>query len=421
MTLKEKYRRWIILFVLSIGGGAIYLLPYLRYPYYDSLITAFGFTNTQLGVLMSIYGITNIFSYFIGGLLADNFQARYLITFSLIGTGLLGFYYATFPDFTGAVVVHCLWSVTTIMTFWAPLIKSIRLLGNDSIQGRLFGFKDTGFAVFALAYSSIALQFFNSADEFGGVLGLKNVILIYSTTLIVSGICSYFFIPLHNDYTGKQVENGTSPSKKNWKMLGRPELWLAASIIFCAYSIHTGIAFTIPYATNAFGISIALGASLGIIRTYGVQLIGCPIGGFIVDGIRSSTKFLSSAFGFVIVLIVGFIAIPAVPDLVLTMMTLMMLVAICLSAMRAVYFVPLAELKIRDKDLGLATGLMSVIGFLPDAILSTIFGKFLDEYPGEDGYKLIFVSLLGIAIIGIICSVLLFNKVRTIHKESLSV
>jgi len=90
----------------------------------------------------------------------------------------------------------------------------------------------------------------------------------------------------------------------------------------------------------------------------------------------------------------------------------MMLITLSILTMLSVYFVPLAELKIKDRNLGKAAGSLSVIRFLPDALLYTFFGNFLDEHPGKAGYKLIFGSLAGFAVSGIICSMVLFQKIK---------
>jgi len=52
---------------LCLSGGIIYLLPFLREVYYIPLQKALHLSNTQLGVLMSVFGTTALISYFPGG------------------------------------------------------------------------------------------------------------------------------------------------------------------------------------------------------------------------------------------------------------------------------------------------------------------------------------------------------------------
>jgi len=147
-------------------------------------------------------------------------------------------------------------------------------------------------------------------------------------------------------------------------------------VIFSAYSLHTGISYAIPYLTNAFGVSIALGATMGIIRVYAIQMFGGPLGGFIVDKIRSSTKFLSIAFGLVLISVTGFIITPVKPNFIFLAIAIMMLITVSISAMRGVYFVPIAELQIKDHHLGLAAGSLSVIGVFAGRPSLRIFWEF---------------------------------------------
>ena len=81
------------------------------------------------------------FSYFVGGIVADKFSARKLLTFSFIVTGLLGLWFSTFPGFTTSRIIFVLMGISTIITYWSACVKATRMLGDSSEQGRLFGKK----------------------------------------------------------------------------------------------------------------------------------------------------------------------------------------------------------------------------------------------------------------------------------------
>ena len=51
---------------------------------------------------------------------------------------------------------------------------------------------------------------------------------------------------------------------------------------------------------------------------------------------------------------------------------------------------------------GTATGVISVIGYLPDAFMNLLIGNKLDQYPGAAGYKYIFTYMIGFAVAGVI-------------------
>ena len=69
--------------VLSLSGGVIFFLPFLQEVYYKPLAKALSLSNTEVGSLMSAFGITSMISYFPGGWLADRVSPRKLITVAL--------------------------------------------------------------------------------------------------------------------------------------------------------------------------------------------------------------------------------------------------------------------------------------------------------------------------------------------------
>jgi hypothetical protein len=54
----------MIMACLSLSGGLIYLLPFHREVYYLPLQKALQISNTQLGVLMSVFGAVGLLTYF---------------------------------------------------------------------------------------------------------------------------------------------------------------------------------------------------------------------------------------------------------------------------------------------------------------------------------------------------------------------
>lgn len=122
-------QKWVTLIVVAIAGGLMTKLPYLRETYMEPLQAATGATKTQLGMLMSAYGIVNFICYFPGGILADKFSAKSLIVVSCFGTALAGFWFYTMPSFVWLLVIHGIFAITTVFTFWAAMVKVINNLG----------------------------------------------------------------------------------------------------------------------------------------------------------------------------------------------------------------------------------------------------------------------------------------------------
>lgn len=73
-----KFARVFSLLLIIVAASAVYELPYIRYYYYDVMMEALGVTHTQMGTMMSVYGIVAMICYFPGGWLADRLSCRKL-------------------------------------------------------------------------------------------------------------------------------------------------------------------------------------------------------------------------------------------------------------------------------------------------------------------------------------------------------
>lgn len=406
--MTKKHNKWFILFIICLGGAVIYIFPYLQYTFYDSMMEMLGFTNTQMGNIMSVYGSLNLIAYFIGGIIADKFSTRKLLTFSLVVTGLTGFWFATSPSFTSMIIIHVIWSFTTIFTYWPAAIKAVKLLGTSEEQGRLFGIREALNCFGTLIFASLALVLFNRMGE-----NFKVVVIYYSIIYVVVGILTFIFLP----ETGIDKEERPKLFEGIGYVLKQPSIWVIGFVIFFGYSVGSALGKLTPYLTAVFGMTATTAAIVGTISEYGVANVGAVAGGFISDKMKSSTRCLKYCFVLMAILLVGFVAIPGKPNFLLVAIVMGLSIKLIQTAVRGVYFVPLDEAKIPDKYVGTAAGVVSVIGFLPDAFLGTVYGNILDSFPGEAGFKYIFGSLIAFCIIGYFLTVVLIKMLKKNKDE----
>lgn len=403
--LNPKFKRWIMLIILAAGGGTIYQLPYLRYAYYDSMALSLGLNNTQLGIAMSLYGFVAMICYFPGGWIADRISGRKLLTCSFILTGLGGFFFATMPSYTSTLILHAYWAVTTTLTYWAALIKATRQLGDSSEQGRIFGLLEGGRGLFSTLFGLALLAVFTKlgADTFG----LQAVIIGYSGLSILIGIITWFVFEDKNDgeKTGALVSDVVSVIKM-------PEIWLIALIIFSTYTMYAGQSYITPYITQVFGGSVTLGAFLGLLRTYFLQLAGAPVGGLLADKVRSSTRILVAGFIAILVCLVVFLLLPPKEAFLPIVIVTMIVMAFGVYAVRGIYFATIDEARIPMHLTGAAVGFVSLIGFTPDAFIYIVIGKWLDNNPGALGYRYMFIYMIVVGIIGFIVSLVFLGKLK---------
>ena len=142
-TRSATAQRIIYLVGLIIAGEAVYALPFHITRFFrPTVLEVFSFSNTELGSALGVYGIVAMISYFPGGPLADRFPARKLLAFSLWSTAVGGLYMASLPGYQGALLLWGFFGVTTILLFWASLIRATRDWGGHDAQGRPVNFID---------------------------------------------------------------------------------------------------------------------------------------------------------------------------------------------------------------------------------------------------------------------------------------
>lgn len=201
--------RWFTFIVLVIGGGTVFKLSSLKDAFYVPMQEFMNLSNTQIRLALSVYGIVQTVGNFASIYIADRFSKKILIPFSLVCVGLVGIYISTFPSFYGILIAWGLLSLFGEVVYWPVLLKAIRLLGDSTQQGRLFGFLEAGRGVIDTIVAFSALGIFLLLGSGAG--GLKVAILFYSACVIIAGILAYFL--LEDDKINTQDEQGNEISK----------------------------------------------------------------------------------------------------------------------------------------------------------------------------------------------------------------
>lgn len=408
---KLDWRKYLIIFIIASGTTVMYSLPYLKSTFYDPMRLALGLEHQQLGNLLSVYGILATVFYFFGGFLADKFSAKKLMSLSLISTGILGFYFATFPSYQMLLVIFALWGITTIFTFWAASMKVIRMLGNENEQGKLFGLNEGLSGIAGVVVSFIGLYLFQIFDDV--TIGFKYVVWLYSGLSVICGVLILMLIK------EKKVEGEKSASFKELAgAIKMPKAWLIGLIVFSTYMVFSSLTYLSPYLSDVFKVSLAVISALSIIRTYAIKMGASPAAGFLVDKVGSSLKILSIGFILIGICEALFLVLPRSESFVVVAVLNMVILSIVLFGFRGIYFATVAESRIPIEKTGAVIGIASFIGFCPDAFFYTLVGGWLDK--GEQGYTYLFILCLICAVIGFVsCNVLL--KMNASDKETVKV
>ena len=394
---------------LILAGESIYMLPYLRKSFQTSMEATFGLSSLEVGVLNALFGILALVCYLPGGWVADRFSARRLLTLSLVATGVGGLYMATVPGYAGLLAVHAFWGVFSILTFWAALIKAVRLWSEPGEQGRAFGILDGGRGVVGAGLGSIAALCFGLAATVES--GLIAVIVVYSTASILAGVAIWFSVPDdHDKFSENQSEDGRQHVLESIRQtVRRSEVWLIALIIFCAYFSFLGTYEFPAYAERGFDRSKEFGAWLGAFRDW-LRPAAAVIAGIIADRV-SASKAIRAAF---VVLILSYASLSLLPPAFSPISLLWVQVtatALAVFALRGIYFALLEESGIPMHLTGIAVGTISMIAYTPDIFAPVLAGWLVDSSPEVLGYRLYFGFLAGIAAIGFAATIFIRQRV----------
>ncbi len=413
-------KRLLAMVALVVAGEMIFSLPF-HLPRYlrPSVLEGFNLTNSELGDIFAVYGVTAMLAYFPGGLIADKFNPKILIIISLVATAIGGIYLATFPGVIGLAFLYAYWGITTIFLFWAGLMKSTREWGGDEAQGRAFGFLEGGRGLAAAVFASIAvwlfaqgiptLEIINQADR---RQALSSVIFLYTGLTFLAAISVVIWLP-NNEKSGTYKPLKTSVLK----MLLRLDIWLIAIVITCAYCGYKGLDNYALYAHQVLGMSEVESASF-ISKTAYLRIFAAISAGLLADRIQAN-KTLIFLF-LTLFLSYSFLGIWGGPEeLIYFIIINVIITLLAVFALRGVYFAMLEETKIPARNTGSAVGLVSVVGYTPDIFLAPIGGRILDASPGAEGHLNYFWLLSAISLVGVIAAVALYfcNKYLTRGKE----
>ncbi|HEV3430467.1 MAG TPA: MFS transporter [Paraburkholderia sp.] len=413
-TTSGTMQRYGQLLLLVLAAGAIYPILYLRQVYQTTMLDVFHIDNAQLGYLYSVLGIIFFLSYLPSGWLADRVAPRLLICFSLIGTGALGLWYSTAPSFHVLLVIFCCWGLTTGLTFWASVLKRVRMIAGANEQGRFFGLLDGGRGLVEALLATVALALFAAATGSGRgeAAGLRHVIFLYSFTCIGIGALMSFFkdaAPVQDD-AQNAADATQTPARgallNDLATLAKiPQLWLVAAVVFCGYQIF--------WATYSFSAYLQQGemhmtvVAAGMVTTLKLWMrpLGGIGGGYLGDRL-SNLRVLIWAMFLAVAGLIGLILLPSLRNMAL-LGAVVLFIGLMTYAIRGLYWTLLDYCAIPMRITGLAIGLVSLIGYSSDIFLPLLNGYITEHYAGMVGYQFYFAYVAAIGTLGGIAALVL--------------
>lgn len=416
---KKNVKRFLLLFALGIAYGFMYVMPYMKSSFYDQMIAAMGCTNEQLGSLMTYYCIACTISYLPGGWIGDKFNPKPVLLFSIFGQAVLSFLFMfTYQSYAMAVIIWILMGFTGGFAFWPAIMKGIRMTGSDDEQGRLYGIFEALNGVASLLLSFIMIGVMAVVGSAELVTGFKSALAFMGGLSVVSGILVLILMD-------KDAAYGLSETEKKKKITVQdyfhafkiPGVWIMAILVWCYVTISAVASYLTPYSTNVLGMSAALAASIGTLRTYGCRLIGGPLGGYLADkAFKSVSKEQALGQAACVVTLGLFLVLPTGTSGAF-LVALLLLVGVAMFLCKGTYFSIQPEMGIPTHVSATAVAIATFVGYLPDMFTHTMFGKWIDTY-GNGGYNRIIIYGVLTGVLGLAAAIWAVIESKRVAKRA---
>ena len=398
-----------------LAAESIYILPYvLARVFRPTFLDVFNLTNLELGGLFSIYGVVAFFSYLYGGVLADRYSPRKLLSISLIFTSLGGLIVMTYPSYLIMQLLFAYWGFTTVFIFWAPMLKATRAIGGVKMQGKTFSFLDGGRGVVASSIGLIGVLIFSiliTEDVSSLTLSEKQEVFKYvigasSLIVFIIGIVVYAYlkIELKDD---EKIGN----IKSLLELAKLKSVWLISFIILCAYMGYKITDVYSLYASEVMLFDEINAARVGALQQY-LRPIVCISVAFFTDKNGNINNIL---IGFFIMMLGSILFASGIIKVSMNILFFISLIIVATGtyAIRGLYFSILKDGKIPYILSGTAIGLISIVGYSPDIFATPLYGYLLDNFPGIRGHQYVYLILFISSIVGIYVS-LKFKKLNNL-------
>ena len=420
MINKEQKNRNLVLLILSLIAGLMYLTPLLRFSFYDQMMEALNLTDIQIGTIGSVYAIFCIICYPISGILADKFSTKKLLIISTFAMSLITVWYCFLPGYISLIIIHALYGIFSIATFWSPYLKAVRQLGSESEQGRLYGISEGLRGIGQTVVATICL--FVVASFASISIGFSILLIINAVVFILLMLAVMFIIP--NDTV---ENNGEEKSEKSASVVGiisksltSSSTWICIFVIMSGYTLWcTANGYIGTYCTRVLGISANMSSTLSIIRSYVIVFLAGFTGGFIID------KFKTKGQGMMLVFLAATISVSAIlltSKITAICIIVTIVLAYIVNVIKSTYWSILGDAGVPVESTGIATGIISLIALSPDMFVPIIISRFITY--GENigniklGFDLMLIWILVWSILGIVSGIILKRRKEKIMREN---
>ncbi len=420
MVEKKPFRLTpkIYMAIIAIGlcNSIVFTIPYIKYTFYHGMIEMTGCTNEQLGLLMTIYGLGELFGLPIGGLLADKVDSRKGLCISTAATGILCYMLVAKPTYAMTALVWFLLIFTSLFIFWGAIFKGLRELAPAEYQGRMVGYYSGASGIGYWVVNTAMVPVYAHYSEVSDGKGMVAVFVFFGALCFLYAIGAWFIIGmcrkeqqengwdfLHEEGETESDERGFAGLISDLKQVVKyKSVWVFGLVMFGTYGIQIALSYTETFFTDVLGMTVVFGTFLSVMRYYGMQAIGAPIQGWLSDKVGGASRVVTwgnilTALILVLLMVLPTSMLKVVPFLI----AVILLGGFFNSGSYGAMFALPTEGGVPASLYAAAVGLSSAIGYIPDIFEHAMFGRWLDNH-GNAAYPMIFTFGIAVAMMAVI-------------------
>jgi nitrate/nitrite transporter NarK len=309
--------------------------------------------------------------------------------------------------------------LSTILLFWAAIIRATRQWGGDSNQGSAFGILDGGRGLLAALIASVMVAVFSAlipGEIEQASLGDKRqalsvIIWIFTGITTIAALLVYLCVPDEEEgAVDHSSERGRLQVDQILEVLKNPAVWLQGLIIVTAYTGYKGMDDLSLLARDTYGMNDIEAAQVSTLSFWirpfaalGAGLLGDRLG-----GVRTIIICFTLVIIGDLVIALGFLD-PSAPWILFMSVVI---TGVSVFGLRGLYFAIFNDAGVPAALTGTAVGLVSVIGYTPDIFIGPINGYLTDTYPGALGHQYFFGVLAVFATMGLMSALGFASIVR---------
>ncbi|MFV0529734.1 MAG: MFS transporter [Lachnospiraceae bacterium] len=419
---KSRYLQFLL---IVLAAGSIYPLIYLKQTYQETILEVFNMGLDQLNIIYSVLGIVFVVGYFPSGLLSDKFSSKKLLAISLFMTALGGVWFAQIPTYGNVVLIFCIWGIFSVFTFWSAHMKLVKLLSKPEEEGRFFGILDGGRGLVEAVLASIGVAIFarimgTSTDIANKRSALLGIIWMYIIVLVIIAVLVLIFVDDDKKMMASDTEKAVDTAKQKFQMkdlkilFSNKSIFIMGGIIFMSYAVTWAYYYFSGFLQTNIAIDPVTVGTVMVISLW-MRPVGGIAGGFLADKLGKSSVLMSA----IIAASVGLIILAILPTTSGNTLfyALIILTSALIYAIRGTYWSLLGDTNIDDRITGVAIGLISLFGYLPDIVLPLFINGLFARFGDNGGYNSYFISTAVIGAIGVLL-ILLFKAVVKKRKAA---